>query len=257
MSFACGLGSCYPKQRSTTDPSLAWGQGSCQSLSDRRLLSLPPSASLGFISQCLRFLVRFPPHPLAPTQKVPRPTSPFGARHTGRSVTLCLEPFLLQDSLVLSPFLSLRLGLSFCLSVSYHPPFLVSTPAPPPQHPCFLSSGLPTLYSLARKAQHLRPQGGWAVESRDEHTAGRDEGGGGGPAVWEEGGGTLRPPAPQRDFLTAPSSAHRLPSQHTSFPHCSMREVCVCVCVYACTGPEWTGHWRGLSLGMGAWRQGA
>ena len=160
MSFACGLGSCYPKQRSTTDPSLAWGQGSCQSLSDRRLLSLPPSASLGFISQCLRFLVRFPPHPLAPTQKVPRPTSPFGARHTGRSVTLCLEPFLLQDSLVLSPFLSLRLGLSFCLSVSYHPPFLVSTPAPPPPASLLPFLRTPHVVLFGQKSTAFAPPGG-------------------------------------------------------------------------------------------------
>ena len=159
MSFACGLGSCYPKQRSATDPSLAWGQGSCQSLSDRRLLSLPPSASLGFISQCLRFLVRFPPHPLAPTQKVPRPTSPFGARHTGRSVTLCLEPFLLQDSLVLSPFLSLRLGLSFCLSVSYHPPFLVSTPAPPPSIPASFPPDSPRCTLWPEKHSICAPRG--------------------------------------------------------------------------------------------------
>ena len=146
--------------------------------------SPPPSASLGLTAQCLWRLVR-PPSPPHRKSHIPRALLVPGK--LGRSATLCLQPFPLKDSLVLSLFLSLRLGLSFCLSVSYHPPFLVSAPAPP-QHPPFLSSGLPTLYSLARKGRHLHLQRGWSVESRDGHMAGGMRGSRGGPAVWEERG---------------------------------------------------------------------
>ena len=78
-----------------TDPSLAWGQGSCQSLSDRRLLSLPLSASLGLHLSVPVVLGEVPPTP-------PRP--PHRKSHFPRAL---LVPGTLGDQ---SPY---ALGLSF------------------------------------------------------------------------------------------------------------------------------------------------
>lgn len=226
-------------------PALPGGQGPCQPLSDRRLLS--PTLR---VSQAHRSVsVALDEAPLTPAQEVPHPTCPFGARQAGAvghpmSPAFPSQGFSGPFSVPVSP--SGSVILSVCL---LPPPLSRIRPCSPAASPLpFLWTPNIVLFGQKRTA-FASPEGlvsrvqRWTHGRGDEGRQGRTSG---------LGGERVNPATSSpRERLSESSQFCTQASFPTDF-FSTLFHGGRGVCVSVCTGSEWKGRWRGLSPGVGS-----